>query len=461
MKLNKIFSWLFVTMMAVSATVVTSCEDQPDKFELTGGTPTVNYIRMPYLAQADSLIDKASLSSVICLVGNNLTSIKELYFNDQKAQLNTSYITDHTLLVQIPATIPAKVTDKIYMVTRDGAKVDYDFHVTVPAPAASSMSCEYAAPGSDVTFYGNYFVDDPNVPLKVTLPDGQEVTSFKSITQSAITFTLPECTTEGAFKVQTVYGESETPFHYLDSRGMLFDFDTPWDGVHVLGNHGWHGRDIINDSYSLKGNYVQLGNGEVKMTEAGGWEDNYFSFEYWCGSWDDPQNVTSGDGVALQYVADFTDYKNMSLKFEMYIPSSNPWCAGGMQIAFMGYDKVTLNGETGGPGKPVNDGYTGYVSGPHTFVFNGEGKRKEDEYGRAIYRPWTTTGSYDTGDKWVTVTIPLSDFNLTNKGASTTTVPNRPSDFSSFTMFVVGGGVNGTECKPIIKIDNIRVVPNK
>ena len=161
MKLNKIFSWLFVAMMAVSATVVTSCEDQPDKFELTGGTPTVNYIRMPYLAQADSLIDKASLSSVICLVGNNLTSIKELYFNDQKAQLNTSYITDHTLLVQIPATIPAEVTDKIYMVTRDGDKVDYDFHVTVPAPAASSMSCEYAAPGSNVTFYGNYFVDDP------------------------------------------------------------------------------------------------------------------------------------------------------------------------------------------------------------------------------------------------------------------------------------------------------------
>ena len=67
MKLNKIFSWLFVAMMAVSATVVTSCEDQPDKFELTGGTPTVIYIRMPYLAQADSLIDKASLSSVICL----------------------------------------------------------------------------------------------------------------------------------------------------------------------------------------------------------------------------------------------------------------------------------------------------------------------------------------------------------------------------------------------------------
>ena len=43
MKLNKIFSWLFAGLMAISASTLTSCEDQPDKFELTGGVPTVNY----------------------------------------------------------------------------------------------------------------------------------------------------------------------------------------------------------------------------------------------------------------------------------------------------------------------------------------------------------------------------------------------------------------------------------
>lgn len=465
MKQNKIFSWLFAGLMAISASILTSCEDQPDKFELTGGVPTVNYIRMPYLSQADSLLDKASLSSVICLVGNNLTSIKELYFNDQKAQLNTSYITDHTMIVQIPATIPADVTDKIYMVTRDGEKVDYDFKVVVPAPNPTSMSCEYAKPGSEVTFYGNYFVDDPNVPLKVTCPDGSVVTEFKSITQSAISFILPEsCNTEGAFKVETLYGESETSFHYLDSRGILFDFDTPWDGVNVLGNHGWHKRDIVEDKTSLKGKYVQLGDGNKVMTSDGGWEDNFFSFEYWAGSWDEPQHVMSGDGVALYNVADFTHFANMSLKFEMYVPSSNPWNAGGMQISFMGYDKVTLNGETGGEGKPVDDSsYDGYVSGPNAFVFNGEGKRnkKEETYGRAIYRPWQSTGTFDTANEWITVTIPLSSFNLDNKGNATTNLPNKITDFASLTMFVVGGGVNGTECKPIIKIDNIRVVPNK
>ena len=454
MKLNKIFSWLVVALMAVSATMVTSCKDQPDEFKLTDGVPTVNYIRMPYLSQADSLIDKASLSSVICLVGNNLTSIKELYFNDQKAQLNTSYMTDHTLIVQIPADIPAEVTDKIYMVTKDGEKVDYDFHVVVPAPNPTSMSCEYATPGENVTLYGNYFVNDPNVPLKVIMPDGTEVTAFKSISQSAITFTLPECTTEGPLTVQTIYGETETTFHYLDSRGMLFDFDTPWDGTNILGNHGWHNRTITSDETSLKGNYVQLGDGSTTMSEDGGWDDSNFSFEYWAGSWDTPQKVDEGDGVALYNLADFSHPENMALKFEMYIPSSNPWSAGAMQICFEGFDKVSLSGN-------AIDGFSGTVAGANGYAFNGEGSNKEGEWGRAMYRPWTTTGSYDTGDKWVTVTVPLSSFNLDRTGASTSTVPNKASDFASLTMFVVGGGVNGTECKPIIKIDNIRVVPNK
>ena len=454
MKLNKIFSWLVVALMAVSATMVTSCKDQPDEFKLTDGVPTVNYIRMPYLSQADSLIDKASLSSVICLVGNNLTSIKELYFNDQKAQLNTSYMTDHTLIVQIPADIPTEVTDKIYMVTKDGEKVDYDFHVVVPAPNPTSMSCEYATPGENVTLYGNYFVNDPNVPLKVIMPDGTEVTAFKSISQSAITFTLPECTTEGPLTVQTIYGETETTFHYLDSRGMLFDFDTPWDGTNVLGNHGWHNRTITSDETSLKGNYVQLGDGSTTMSEDGGWDDSNFSFEYWAGSWDTPQKVDEGNGVALYNLADFSHPENMALKFEMYIPSSNPWSAGAMQICFEGFDKVSLSGN-------AIDGFSGTVAGANGYAFNGEGSNKEGEWGRAMYRPWTTTGSYDTGDKWVTVTVPLSSFNLDRTGASTSTVPNKASDFASLTMFVVGGGVNGTECKPIIKIDNIRVVPNK
>ena len=55
------------------------------------------------------------MANTICLVGENLRSVYELYFNDQKAILHTSYITDHTLMVDVPKEIPSVVTDKIYM----------------------------------------------------------------------------------------------------------------------------------------------------------------------------------------------------------------------------------------------------------------------------------------------------------------------------------------------------------
>ena len=447
MKMNIYFKRLVVSLLLIAG-MFTSCEDQPDKFELTGGLPQVSYIRMPYLAQSDSLIVEASLKSIICLVGDNLTSIKELYFNDQKAQLNTSYITSHTMIVQIPDNIPEEVSDKIYMVTAAQDTVEYGFHVIVPKPMIASMSCEYATAGSEVTLYGNYFIDDPNVPLTVTLPDGKQLTTFTKLTNSTITFRMPECDTEGSIRVASIYGESTSTFHYLDSRGLMFDFD----GKTGLSNHGWHEREIKTDETSLTGNFVQLGDGTSKMSVDGAWNDGVFAFEYWCGSWDDPQNVTSGDGIALHNLVDFTDFANMALKFEMYIPTSNPWSAGAMQICFAGYDKVTLSGN------PI-EGFDGVVAGANAKVFNGEDGL--GTYGRALYRPWMDTGSYDTGDKWVTVTVPISNFTLDRLGAAAESVPSSPGDFASLTFFVVGGGVNGTECTPIIKLDNIRAVPNK
>lgn len=111
-----------------------SCEDEPDKYEVAGGVPTVRYIRSPKASASDSLIVAATTGSSICLVGDNLRSIYELYFNDKKAVLNNSFMTDHTMIVDVPQTIPTLVSNKIYMVTQSKDTVTYDFEVTVPAP---------------------------------------------------------------------------------------------------------------------------------------------------------------------------------------------------------------------------------------------------------------------------------------------------------------------------------------
>ena len=457
MKTSKYYRGLFLTLAAVAGLVLTSCKDEPDKYEVADGTPTINYIRCLSTEikgnndAADThytngeLVTSASPQSLLCLVGENLRSVYELYFNDQKAILNSSYITDNTLIVAVPRGIPEEVSDKIYMITESKDTITHDFSVVIPGPSISTMSCEYAEAGSKASIYGSYFIDDPNVPLTVTFPNGAEVTDLViSNNYSTLTFTVPECDISGPITVANIYGTTSSTFYYKDTRGLLFDFD----GVTGLGMHGWHNNLPIQSEDGITGNYVQLGNGEATLNGDGStWDDSHFSFEYWPGNWQDPEDY-QGDGKLLTSLADFSKWENMAYKFEMYIPSSNPWSSCAMQIIAGGVDVVS-NGNAG-----VKDIYGNTLAGcNNTYI-------SSDEVPRALYRPWTDTGSYDTGDQWVTVVIPIkSSFIYGFKGAAATGSITGADFFTSLCIFVSSGGVEGTDCAPIIRIDNIRAVP--
>ncbi len=444
MKIKNINKALFAVALVAASAGFTSCEDQPDKYETTGGIPTISYIRPVDVESKDSLLTEASMSNTVCIVGSNLRSVKEIDFNDQKAVLNTSYMTDNTIIVSVPKNLPEKVSDKIYFITTGNDTIDYDFKVIIPAPSISSMSNEWAAPGEEVTINGDYFLDYDNFPLSIKVGDDYEINKADlKITKTSITFNMPENMPEHKnIYVATKYGTTKAPFQYKDERGMLFDFDTPnpVTGV-VLSNHGWHARTIQSDASSLSGNYLLLG--DADMDAGGGWNDGNFAFEYWAGTWNQD---FAGDGPKLNEVADFSDWTNKSIKFEMCIPESNPWMAAPMQIIFAGPDKVTQ------------------WQANNTFF------HEQGTIGRALYMPWNTdAGSYDTGGKWVTVTIPLTDFNMDWDGNKLSNLTFKSvEDFASLTLFVVTGSYDdktvipaGTDCHPIIKVDNIRVVPNK
>ncbi len=465
---------LFVTM-ALTGLSLSSCKDQPDKYEVAGGTPTVNYVRclssevkntndaadMHYTN--GELVEEASPKSTLCLVGENMRSVYELYFNDQKAVLNTSYITDNALIVDVPKSVPTKVTDKIYMVTQGKDTVSYDFHVIIPAPNIYAMSCEYAKPGERVTFTGDYYVNYEDTPLEVFFTNttgGLSPATINSVAKdyTSVDVTIPDDAAEGPIVMTSTYGTSSSIFHYLDSRGLLFNFDNGRI------DQGWHGR-IISDVDGLDGNYVQLGDGTATMSKDGGWDDSNFSFEYWCGDWNTPQSYPDPQGIRLIDVADFSKPENLILKFEMCIPSSNAWKAGAMQIIFAPTDYVSLSGNS-------PDIYGQEVKGANNIFFRCPGLegepwesddyfKEKDPLPRALYRPWTDTGSYDTGGKWETVTIPIASSFVYSFDGSGLTFNLKEKDFSSLTMFIVAGGVNGEECQPIVKIDNIRVIPIK
>ena len=434
---TRYINWFFVAALAMMGCLMTACEDQPDKYEIADGVPTLKYVRSPLPEEADSLLVGAYLGNTVCLVGDNLRSIYELYFNDQKATLNTSYMTDHTILVDIPKNIPEEVTNKIYMVTKSGAKVDFDFNVMVPAPVVSSMSCEYAPAGSEAVLYGDYFVDDPNVPLTISMPgditvEGEQITS---ITKTAVKFIVPEGAMQGNIRVKSIYGTGQSIFQYKDTRNILFDWDGNYEGALAAGN-SWNGDNekkgqILASVPSVDNNYMVLG---TTLLSGGQWDTPP---EYTMMYWPD-LNATEGC-VPLYDLPQFKemleDYtiEELALKFEVYVPTSNPWMAEGMQIMFTSLDEASIQ-------KHNND-----------YLY-------QTETPRGVWVPWEETGSYDTGDQWVTVTLKMSEFNKQLSGVVSETELTKEK-LAGLSIFLRGGGVDGKKCEPIICIDNIRVVP--
>lgn len=395
-------------LVACAGYALQSCDDDPDKYEMSGGKPEILYVRVPDPAKADSLLTGAYMENVICLVGNNFRSLKALWFNDREAILNTSFMTDHTLLVTVPREIPGTVTDKIYMITGADDTVTYDFKVLVPSPAVNSISCEYVHDGDIAVLYGDYFIDDPNVPLKIAMPGNIPVKEILSVEKTKVTFRVPAGSGKGYINVTSIYGTGRSHFQFRDDRGMILD----WDNLDAAG--GWRAGNIGNsDPEGISGNYVRF-----KGSMAGDlstWDEDNFSFDLWGVANERPE----GD------LFDTEDLENKVLKFEVYVVDD--WSAGALQMIFTPWDLTATNSY-------VADGVTP----------------------RGLWIPWEKEGSYKT-DGWITVSFPLKDFKYDHVGKALDMAPQ--GNYGGLTFFVYNGGIEGKDCTPHICIDNIRVVP--
>ena len=387
--------------------VCVACEEYPDAYKPTAGIPEVLYIRVPDKASADSLLDGALLGNTICIVGNNLRSVHELYFNDQQAVLNTSLITDHSLIVTLPGNIPEVVTDNMYLITKKGDKVTYPFKSKVPAPMVGSISCEYVPDGGEATLYGDFFIDDPNIPLKISMAGNVPVTKILEIQKTQIRFVIPDGAQKGYLNVETLYGTGRSRFQFRDDRGIILD----WDNLTAAG--GWRSGNLASDD-GISGKYVVF-KGDL---DDGGWNEDAFSFNLWGEKNGRPQG-------------DFFDASSSSLeklifKFEINVLAD--WSSCSMQIVFTPWELKDSNG------------YYGDIP----------------THSRALWTPWAATGKFKT-DGWITVSIPMTEFKYNKTGG----VIDRlgPGNYGGLSMFVWSGGIKGAPCTTEMRLDNIRVVP--
>ena len=401
---------LLILLMAFITPCIQSCDDNPDQFELTDGIPEVYYVRVPNPASADSLLVRAFMDNSIVLVGKNLTSIREMWFNAKKALLNSQFYHRQPSLCHHTKEIPEVVTDKTLHDHQRQTTPSLTTSACSTGPVVSCISCEYAHDGDMAILYGDYFIDDPNVPLTITMAGNVPVSEIVSVEKTKITFKIPQGAQKGYLNVKSIYGTGRSRFQFRDDRGMILD----WDNLNASG--GWRAGKIKNsDPEGITGNYVYF-TGTLDGDPTKDWAEDDFSFNLWGTANGRPQ----GDLFS-------SDPANSTLKFEVNV--TQPWSTLALQMIFTPWATTGTNGY-------ISDGTTP----------------------RGLWRPWEMSGSYQT-DGWVTVSFPLTDFKYDHTGGTLEMAPK--GNYCCLTFFVYHGGITGTSSTPYICIDNIRVVPNE
>ena len=253
--MKKIQTILILTMTLVVAGFFTSCSKNDDL--PNGGEPRIRYVRVTNPLSADSLLTGAYQSNLIAIVGENLHDTREIWFNDQKATLTPTYITNSTILVSTPAQIPKDVNNKMKLIFANGDSLLYDFKILINEPAVSGMISEYVPEGGVATIRGDFFYQ----PLTVTFAGG--VTGeLVSVEDKIIQVRIPAGALPGQVTVTTNFGATESNFWFRDNRNIFISSDPFtgwWNSAFVVTNPG------AGDPPAINGNYIRV------KQKVGGW----------------------------------------------------------------------------------------------------------------------------------------------------------------------------------------------
>jgi len=393
-----------------------ACEDDE---AANGGEPIVYYVRVTNPASSDSLLVSAYLGNLVAIIGDNLGEVRELWFNDRQAVLTPTFITNTSILVNVPNAAPAEVTDKIKMVFKSGKELLYDFKVAIPAPVVQSMDLEYVPDGGTAYINGLYFFDV--TPIVVEFPDGAGgylPAQLVSHSETRLEVIVPDGAGTGPVRVTTNFGTNESVLHFRDQRNIILNYDEA--GKTPTGS--WRPGIFVSDDNSLDGKYIKF-QGVYNAGERIEGEGSPYESQFWA--------QVSGRSETTMLPGEPADY---DLKFETKIVN---WYGSYLNICFAPYDFKDSNQEL------------------WDNALNA----------RAIWGPWDVKNApIDTDDKWITVTIPITDFKwamgMENDNVAYTEMKFNKNVTGSLSFWVLSAPQ--ADNSPFeFYIDNVRIVPNK
>lgn len=384
----------------VALSSLSSCESTNYGVD-EGATPVVEYVRPTSAEASDSLLVAAPMGSTVAIIGSGLAGVNEVWFNDLRAELNPTLVSDNAVVVTVPGEMPGEVTDLITLKTKKGKMCTYSFGVMIPVPVVTSISNEWAADGTTVTLYGNYFFADQNGAIEVLFPGNLPGSIVRFDTGSIVT-TVPDGAIPGSISVTSLYGTGRSAFTFRDDSGMFIDGENgPWNS--------W-GFSAFGTEDGLSGSYIRL-------------EGN-------LGSWAWPANeilllYIDPEGKPIMEIPadEMADY---ALRFEAW---SHEWHDTPFIMRFA----------AAGGGNDVDD----------------------PTRGQYHWKPWQTDAgkvNYVT-DGWTTITIPLSEFNTNKEETVTDNSIGGSGNMVEFFMMPFGAADGTTPLK--LWLDNLRIVKIK
>ncbi len=364
--MNTNIKWLLIGCF-LALSVLMACNKNGD----TGAPPIVTKITLLDATLKDSTFTKALPGTLLLVTGQNLNGMLKVSFNDQDAYFNPAYSTSTHLIITIPSNTPTEITNpqvsnKIKFITSHG-QLAYSFTIQVPPPSIASISNENALAGDSVIIYGSslFLIE------KLLLPGNRQITDITtSPAGNRIGFVMPAIGDDtGRITIIAKWGStmSDGPMNDHQSGDLISNLTNDGEsGELPVFNWAWWGAVRSNDATlfpGTRGSYLQSIFGGLGANDPAWWTANR------AGNFTDVKMF--GPEVPNMEASKY------ALKFE--INTKEVWTAGVMILRF-------------------NDKYC------------------------YRYMPWqaATNKQFDTKNQWQTVTVPLSQFKLTDNGVEGT-----------------------------------------
>lgn len=203
--------WAGMFIFALITIITTqSCNDDEDG----KGMPVIHYLRVTNPELADSTFTDVNPGTMIAVIGENLSGVKEVYVNSQEISFNSNYNTNTSLIITIPADENfllagpnPEIPSELRIVTNHGIAT-HPMHVLSPGPVISSISAFYPIePGDEISLVGEHFYEikrlyftEDSINVTQVITDYQISEDFERLT-----FNVPDKLMAGGYIIMECY----------------------------------------------------------------------------------------------------------------------------------------------------------------------------------------------------------------------------------------------------------------